>query len=112
MADDDRRWDRRWDQGWRDAPRRERARPDVASHDGHERNWDDWRAREREEGRDGRGYGGLNEWSYRDRGQGRMFDRGEDYGRAAPRDDAARAGEPPRGQPRDAPRRGPDRGRW
>lgn len=60
------------------------------------RNWEDWHAREREEGQDGRGYGGLNEWSYRDRGPGRVFDRGEDYGRADPRGEVGRAGEPPR----------------
>jgi hypothetical protein len=107
MADE-----RHWDRRGRPLPPRERAPWERSPYEWRERNWEGWHEREREDGRDGRGYGGLNDWSYRDRGQGRVFDRGEDYGRADPRGDVGRAGEEPRGRPRDERYRGPDRGRW
>ena len=65
----------------REAEWRARRAREWRPREWHGRNWDDFHAREVDEGQDGRGYGGLNEWSYRDRGEGRVFDRGEDYGR-------------------------------
>jgi hypothetical protein len=113
MAEDGRReseaeWRARmWrERMWRERVERERVERGKA---GRGPNWDAFHAREVEDGQDGRGYGGLSEWSYRDRGEGRMFDRGEDYGRADSRGETARRGPERRGPEQRGPeQRGPE----